>query len=84
MKRNHIIRLCALVVGLSSIVWLSIQDIRTFLVEDRGIEYFRSNPIMILVCLVIGTVVGLTAHFILEWRNRKKQELGRSPEIEGA
>ena len=74
MTRNNVIRLSALIVGVASLVWLSIQDVRTFLIEDKGFEYFRSNPIMILVCLSIGIVVGLTAHFVVEFLNKKKHK----------
>jgi len=70
--------------GVGSLVWLSIQDIRTFLIEDKGIEYFRSNPIMILVCLAVGVVVGLTVHFILELMGKTKQKPEMNPDINRA
>ncbi|MHC4177199.1 MAG: hypothetical protein ACYSWU_06820 [Planctomycetota bacterium] len=72
MARERIIGLCALVVGVAVLVWLCMQDFRDFLFEHGGIEYYQSNPIMILVCLSIAVAVGLTVHFILEWRNRRR------------
>jgi hypothetical protein len=72
MKRSKVFRLCALIVGIGAMTLLTAQDVRTFLTEDNGPEYFRSNPVMILVCLAIGTVVGLSVHFVLEWSTKTK------------
>ena len=73
MPRRKILWLCILAVTAVVLVWSFIQDLRDFLFEHRGIEYYQRNPIMIVACIAIAVAVGLTAHFILEWRKRKRQ-----------
>ena len=65
MTRRKILWLCIIAVCAAVLVWDFIQELRDFLFEHRGIEYYQRNPIMIVVCIAIAVAVGLTAHFIL-------------------
>jgi len=55
----------------AGLIWFTVQDVRAFLVEDRGIEYYRSNPEMIGVCLAIGIAPGISIHYVQNWIKRK-------------
>lgn len=54
---------------------LTIQDFREFIVRDRGIEFYGKQPWLLAVCLAIGVVVGLSAHFWQRWRASMKKQM---------
>ena len=74
-KPKSILRLLCLIAGISLFVWLTIQEFHSFFVDDKGIEYFKSNPNMLLTSAVIGIFVGLFIHCILELKKNKKRSI---------
>lgn len=59
----------------------SIVNVRAFLVENDGIEYYSKRPWLILVCMVVGVSCGLVVHVIqrIIAKNNMLSRLGSAP-----
>jgi hypothetical protein len=64
----------ALLVGVCVFVLASfILNVRAFLVENDGIEFYVKRPWLILACLLFGVTCGLVVHVIQRVIARKQQ-----------